>query len=390
LPRVGEYHSQVPKADARAKPSDSAPFPAIFAGLHPQIATLLLGVLGHYPVSSAVTSNLVLLGTGLSVPQGRIPVARIFDAEQRRLGEQLDALSAGLRGRLLGNLGIDAVAHMEQRGSLEHAELAAKLALDRAGIEPNRIGLIVDFSTFSSDSPRLWSLAHALQGRLGAPEALAFGTRGSGCAGLHFALLLAEAFLSSRPDLSYALLVASDRAPDTGRLCLPISIMADAASALVVGRAEQNPKRLARICAIATQQHGRFADLLVVESDPYRMTIDGRTFEQSILPIHFVVLNRLLARAVKVSGLECPADLDIVYPNTTELDRASIARGMGIEPSRLIGPGPRRLGHAFASDLLINADAWLNREDDSPSAHSAWLAAGSGFSWGVTLMQREL
>jgi hypothetical protein len=329
-----------------------------------------------------------LLGTGLSVPDDRVPIAHVFEREESRKASQLEVLSPSLRERLLGNLGIDAIAHM-QRSSLEHAESAARLALEQAGIEPRALGLLIDFSTFAADSPRIWSLAHALQGRLGAPDALAIGTRGSGCAGLHFALLLAEALLSSRTDLSYALLVASDRAPDGGRLCLPVSIMADAASALVVGRAEQNPKRLAKICAVATQQHGRFADLLVVESEPYRMSLDGRVFEQSILPIHFVMLNRLLSRALKIAKLESPLDLAYVYPNTTELDRKSIARGMDVGADRLIGPGPKYLGHAFASDLLINADDWLNRRDDSSSVHSAWMAAGSGFSWGVTLVERE-
>jgi 3-oxoacyl-[acyl-carrier-protein] synthase III len=334
-------------------------------------------------------SELALLGLATSIPEKRLSLAQVFEAEQSRVDAQLAALSEPFRARLTGQLGISSIAHMAQTPSIEFAHRAAEKALERAGLDASSLGLIVDFSTFAADCPRVWSLAHHLQGKLGASKAIALGMRGSGCAGLHFALLVAEAMLKAHPSLQYALLVAADRAPDAGRSCLPVSIMSDAASALVVGRAAQNPKRLGRIHSIVTEQQGKFAEMLVVNNHPFSMHIDAAAFERKVLPLHFVMLHRLLARALKTAHIDLAAITAYVYPNTTLLDRRSIARGMNVPESFLVGPGPTNLGHAFASDLVINTEAWLAQKHDTAQSFSAWLAAGSGFSWGAAVVELE-
>jgi 3-oxoacyl-[acyl-carrier-protein] synthase III len=328
-----------------------------------------------------------ILGLAVVVPNGRLPIEQVFEQERYHVEQQLSALTTPFRARLLEGLGLSSIATFENHRSSDAAEEAARRALSQAELDPASLGLIIDYSTLAVDSPRVWSLAHYLQGRLAASKALAIGTRGSGCAGLHLALLLAQNLLSANSNLEYALLVAADRAPDGGRCCLPVSVMADAASALVVCRAEQTKKRLGRVHAVVVHQQGTLADLLVVAPNPCRMHIDSSAFERKVLPLHFVMLHRLLSRATKHAGIEAKRITACVYPNTTALDRMSIARGFELSETVLVGPGPRHLGHAFANDLVINAEALFSTTEKREPGISAWLAAGSGFTWGAAIIE---
>lgn len=341
------------------------------------------------PVLATVPSSapLDLCSIGLSIPDERLDASVVIEQERSTYDAQLAALSPAFRQRLSGQLGIMRVATMSDKTSAQHAAIAARRALEQAGVSPHALGLIVDYSTMAADTPEIWSLSHYLQGALNAPKAMALATRGSGCAGLHLALLVTEALMKGRPELDYALLVASDRAAAQGRCCLPISIMADAASALVVARPDRHQERRGRIHGVMVEQCGKLANVLVAERSPMRMSIDGAAFERQVLPVHFVMLHRLLTRLVRQLGLGADALSAYVYPNTTALDRQSIARGFGIDQSDLVGPGPEQLGHAFASDLLINADSLLSDTQRTGPVLSAWLAAGSGFTWGAAIVE---
>jgi 3-oxoacyl-[acyl-carrier-protein] synthase III len=100
---------------------------------------------------------------------------------------------------------------------------AARSALERAGVEPARVRLIVDYSTLPGNRPALWTLSNHLQGELGCAEAVALSTQGGGCAGLHVALRTAIALMRDDPALDVALLVASDCVGTLGRCCLRCS-----------------------------------------------------------------------------------------------------------------------------------------------------------------------
>lgn len=327
-----------------------------------------------------------ILGVGLSAPETTVTARAVLDGESARVSQQLGALSEPLRARVLANLGIEAVMREQIASSRELARRAVVQALEQAELGGDALGLIVDFTTYAVDAPGIWSLGHDIQHFVQASDALVVGSQGSGCCGLHLALRVAQAFLATNSELQYALLIASDRAPDGGRVCLPISIMADAASAVVVARADLNSRRIGRVSAVMTQSSGRFANVLSAEHRPPRIVIDAAAFERHILPLHFVILNRVLSRALEAANLTASTIDALVYPNTTELDRLSVARALNFDPTCLVGPGPRNHGHAFANDLIINAQTLFRRENTAPPLHTAWLAAGSGFTWGAAIV----
>jgi|GEM_PF-1870515 len=328
-----------------------------------------------------------ILAFGLSLPTSTRPISRVFELEASRVERQLEALSAPFRERLLTHLGLERIVCEEASCSRQRGREAARQALQHAGIEPHQIKLIIDYSTYAVDAPTLWSLGHDVQSALDAGNALVLGTRGSGCCGLHLALRTAQAFLQSESSPGVALLVASDRAPDTGRVCLPIAVMSDAASALVVARMDFAPSPLAIVRAIELHCSGRYVDVLTSASDPPSIAIESGLFEQQLVPLHFVVLNRVLSRALHTSGRSLTEVTGVVYPNTTDLDRKSACRALGIPPQALMGPGPAQLGHAFANDLLINGQDLLESQSTTTPRCSAWLAAGSGFTWGAAIIE---
>ena len=339
------------------------------------------------PVSSQELWQLPLdiVALGLSLPTHSVAVDAILKRESTRVSDQLGALSDEFRARLTSNLGIESVLCEKNGSSRDRGREAAAQALGAAGIAGKDIGLILDFSTFADDAPGIWSLAHDIQHHISASDALALGTRGSGCCGLHMALRTAQAYFSADSNLRFALLVATDRAPDNGRACLPVSIMSDAASAVVIARAGLAPRRIGLVRAVITQSSGRFSDVISADSATAGISIDAGVFEQQILPLHFVVLSRVFSRALAAAQLNRSDIQAVIYPNTTKLDRRSVARALDFDPRCLLGPGPQHRGHAFANDLLINAQSLFDSVTEAP-VHSAWLATGSGFTWGAAIV----
>jgi 3-oxoacyl-[acyl-carrier-protein] synthase III len=323
------------------------------------------------------------LGAEAALPDELCPWPHIREQEAERVEAQLDALSPVLRERILSGLGIDAV-RVHRGPPSELALRAARRALHRAGVSPSNVRLVIDHSTLPGDYPAIWSLANCVSSELGASDAMAFGVHGAGCAGLMMALRTARALIETEPDLAPALLVAADCAPDGGRSCLPISVMGDGASAVVLGTAPTGNQPVPRLLSVVTRTLGTHHDVIVARGGPALPEVDGRAFEALILPLHFTMSRRVLLRALTEAGKSLDDLRHLVYPNTTERDRASIARALGLRREQMSGPGPHLLGHVWASDLVLNfPEVPADREAGSCTA---LLAVGSGFTWGASVV----
>jgi 3-oxoacyl-[acyl-carrier-protein] synthase III len=162
--------------------------------------------------------------------------------------------------------------------------------------------------------------------------------------------------------------------------------MGDAASAVVLsaGPALTGPRIVVR--AVTTTTLGTHHALVRAAGCPPRIEVDAAAFERNILPVHFVMCERVLSRALDQAGIRREAISHLVYPNTSALDRSSVARALGFPPEALTGPGPRHLGHAFASDLLLNLPERTTLE---PGTTVALLGVGSGFTWGAAILDVE-
>lgn len=331
------------------------------------------------PASSAFV---YLRGYATAVPSRRVPVATVLAEEHERVQRQLEPLTAGLRERLLAQLGIETLPVHDGAPS-ELALTAVERALSTGELDARSIDLVIDFSTMPGDHPGIWSLAHRVQALLPDGRAEALGVHGSGCAGFHVALRTAIARLAA--GATTALLVSADRVPAGGRVCLPISVMSDAGCALVLSRQAPTRGPRVRLRGVALATVGVLHDILRVAGSPHAIEIDAERFERQVLPIHYVLCQRVLTQALRESGRTLAELNALIYPNTTALDRQGLLRALGLEPTRLVGPGPLHHGHAFAADMFVNLPplAGLAR------GAIAWLAAGSGFTWGAAIADVE-
>jgi 3-oxoacyl-[acyl-carrier-protein] synthase-3 len=331
------------------------------------------------------TDSVFILGAAVVLPSLRLPVSEVVRAERARYRAQLDALSPHFRERITAGLGIEWVRQHDAAASTLAVE-AGRQALERARVAPEDVRLVIDYSTLAGDYPGLWSLANKVQADLGCADAATLTASGSGCAGLHLGLRVALAMMQSDPSLDVALLVASDCVGEKGRSCLPISILGDGASALVLGRGARAPETAPQILGLACSTLGVHQEVIRLEGTPPQLQIDGHRFESKVLPLHFVMSQRVLSRAL-VRAHKCVEDIDaLVYPNTTILDRESVVRALGIAPERLSGPGPTELGHVFASDMVINLPPGLVSAAPDRAHCTALLAVGSGFTWGACIV----
>lgn len=323
------------------------------------------------------------LGSAAALPDSLVPLQDIKDGEADRIARQLSGLSPSFRDRLTADLGIEAVRR--HRGPPSALALAAaEEALREAAVDPSSVRLVVDFSTLPGDYPGVWSLASAVADGLGLAETVTIGAKGAGCAGLVVALRMARALLWAEPELAPALLVTADCLPQGGRACLPISIMGDGAGAVVLGTESLLSGRRPRLLSAITSTLPAHHSVIVGQGSPVVTEIDGRAFQDRILPVHLLLCQRVLARALTLAGRSLAQVTDLVYPNTNALDRTSILRALGLSPAILSGPGPSSLGHSFASDLVTNFPVLARQSQNGFCA--ALLAVGSGFTWGAGIV----
>ena len=326
---------------------------------------------------------LYLRSSAFEIPPGRVPMEEIRRRERGRYAEQLAALTPALRTRLEAQLGVTSVAQHPGRPS-ELALPAVTRALERAGVQPAELGAILDYSTLPGDHPGVAALANQVQGALGADRAVPFGVSGSGCAGWLVALRVAATWLCAHGGAT--LLFGADCSPVVGRCSLPVSIMGDAASAAVLSVIPPRSTPRLRLLAVTTTTLGTHHALIRASGSPPRIEIDAGAFEQFVLPLHFVMCERVLTRALTEAARTRDSITHLVYPNTTALDRASVERALALPSARFPGPGPEQLGHAFANDLLINLPDPLALE---PPATIAMVGVGSGFTWGAAILDVE-
>ncbi len=324
-----------------------------------------------------------LRSVATAIPPTQLSRVTLRDREHDRYEAQLAALTPALRARLETQLGIENVT--EHRGPpSELARTATARALERAGLAAHSLGAILDFSTMPGDYPAIAALTNQVQHDLGAERAVPFAVSGSGCAGGLLALRVAAAWLEAHG--GSALLFGADCLPSDGRCSLPISLMGDAASAAVLSAEPPPAGGGLRLRAVTTTTVGQHHALVRAVGSPPRIEVDAAAFEERILPLHFVMCQRVLQRALAAAHRPASAITHLVYPNTTALDRSSVLRALDLPGAELCGPGPTHLGHAFANDLFINFPDLAQLE---PATTIAMLGVGSGFTWGAAIFDVE-
>src|SRR6202044_3231754 len=156
--------------------------------------------------------------------------------EQSRIERALSPLSPESRKKAIEGLGLKRVRVCGENKLYDLVLEAASKAIAEAGIKGRDINLILDYSTWSSESSQGLSFAHKLSADLGAETSMILSFKVGGCAGLHVAIKTAMGWMATDESIQTVLLVTGDAAPEGNRSLLPIAMHGDAGSALILRR----------------------------------------------------------------------------------------------------------------------------------------------------------
>ncbi len=265
--------------------------------------------------------------------------------------------------------------------------IAARAALDDAGLAPEEIDLII-LATSTPDQTFPAS-AVAIQAELGITHGAAFDMQAV-CSGFVFALTTADTYLKSGM-FKRALVIGAEafsRILDWQDRSTCV-LFGDGAGAVVVEAQKLNGALTDRgILATSLRSDGRYRDKLYVDGGPAstgtvgHVRMDGpEVFRHAVTKISEVIDSTLTQAGYKAS------DIDWFVPhqaNKRILDGA--ARKLGLDPEKIIITVDK---HANTSAASIPLALNQGRADGriKPGDLVLLEAMGGGFTWGAVLLR---
>jgi 3-oxoacyl-[acyl-carrier-protein] synthase III len=316
-------------------------------------------------------------------------VEAVLEREQTRIEAALSPLSPESRRKALEGLGLKRVRVCEEKKLYDLILEAASKAIAEAEITARDINLILDYSTWSSESSQGLSFAHQLSADLGAENSMILSFKVGGCAGLHVAIKTALGWMSTDESIQTVLLLAGDAAPAGNRSLLPITIHGDASSAVILRReGTQSPLNQGPLLlSVEAMTVGNLqkAITMVRTNGHADIVVDALCIEQEVMPVYFLNMFLVMNKALAAASLSLN-DIDhFIYSNISRRDREGFCKMLRL-PKGSLPPTPMaEYGHTFASDLLIN---YVDMRRDGlirPGQLLLFASAGIGFTWGVTI-----
>lgn len=343
--------------------------------------------------------NVRIAAAAYAVPPNDEAVEAVLERERTRVERSLAPLSPESRRKAVEGLGLNRVRVCGDGQLYDLVLEAASKAIAEAGITARDINLILDYSTWSSESwssdtsssgsSRGLSFAHRLSADLGAETSMILSFKVGGCAGLHVAIKTALGWMATDESIQTVLLVTGDAAPQGNRSLLPITIHGDAGSAVILRRqgtqslSTQGPLLLG--VEALTLGHLHKAITMVRTNGHLDIVVDALCMEREVMPIYFLNMLAVVNKALAASSLSLK-DIDhFIYSNISRRDREGFCKMVGLPKGNLPATPMAEYGHTFASDLVIN---YVNMRREGlirPGQLLLFASAGIGFTWGVTL-----
>jgi 3-oxoacyl-[acyl-carrier-protein] synthase-3 len=335
--------------------------------------------------------NVRIAAAAFAVPPDDEAVEAVLERERTRIETALSPLSPESRQKAMEGLGLNRVRICGDKQLYGLVLEAASKAIAEAGITPRDINLILDYSTWSTESSPGLSFAHQLSADLGAETSMILSFKVGGCAGLHVAIKTALGWMATDESIQAVLLVAGDAAPQGNRSLLPITMHGDASSAVILRRegtqslSIQGPLLLG--VEVMTLGHLQNAITMVRTDGHVDIVVDALCMERDVMPVYFLNMLRVVNKALAASSLSLN-DIDhFIYSNISLRDREGFRRMLGLPKGSLPATPMAEYGHTFASDLVIN---YVNMRREGlirPGQLLLFASAGIGFTWGVTLVR---
>lgn len=277
-----------------------------------------------------------------------------------------------------------------EMGAAEMGAEAARIAMERAGVEPGEVDLIV-VSTATPDR-LLPSTACDVQALLGATNAAAFDVSAA-CSGFLYAMSVAEGHLAAgRGEI--ALVVATEKMSAitdwTDRsTCV---LFGDGAGAVVVKRSENGRGVLSSFM----RSDGSLAELLWRPGGGARVPFDETVLEERSHLIKmagrevFKAAVRSMAeaadQALQRAGLT-GEDIDLLVPHQANIRIIEATAKYADIPMDKVYVNVDRYGNMSSATLPVALDEALEEGRIRPGAHVLMVAFGAGFTWASSVVR---
>jgi 3-oxoacyl-[acyl-carrier-protein] synthase-3 len=333
--------------------------------------------------------NVRIAAAAYAVPPDDEAVDAVLDRERTRIESVLAPLSPESRQKAIAGLGLNRVRVCGDKQLYDLILEAASKAIAEAAITPRDINLILDYSTWSSESSQGLSFAHQLSADLGAENSMILSFKVGGCAGLHVAIKTALGWMSTDESIQTVLLLAGDAAPAGNRSLLPITIHGDAGSAVILRReAAQSPLNQGPLLlSVEAMTLGNLqkAITMVRTNGHADIVVDALCMEREVMPVYFLNMLRVVNQALAASSLSLK-DIDhFIYSNISLRDREGFGKMLRLPKGSLPATPMSEYGHTFASDLVINYVSMRRDGLIHPGQLLLFASAGIGFTWGATI-----
>jgi 3-oxoacyl-[acyl-carrier-protein] synthase III len=287
----------------------------------------------------------------------------------------------GIRERRIADAGV---------GAAEMAARASRIAMDRAGILPGEIDVIV-LSTATPDR-LLPSTACDMQALLGATNAAAYDISAA-CSGFLYALSIAEGHIATG-NAEIALVVSTEKMSgivdwDDRATCV---LFGDGAGAAIVRRADSERG----VVSSFIRSDGTLAELLwrpaggvtipmdiaVLDAKTHLVKMAGREVFKSAVRSMAEAADQALMRA----GLT-GADIDLLIPHQANMRIIdATARYAGI-PMDKVFVNVDRYGNMSSATIPVALDEAVEQGRLKQGDNVMMVAFGAGFTWASTVMK---
>ena len=338
-----------------------------------------------------MNQNIGILEASYYLPPTKKTLAQVFEDEEK----PTETFAANVDFE--NDIGIDALHVAKNETAADLCINAARRTMEKSGINPKEIDLIIDFTSIPEDyiAPT-WSAAGQVQKAIGATRAFTTAINTGGCASYQTTLKVACSLMSANERYNTALLVAGDKAPEFNHNYFPITVVSDGGSAVLL-RKNTNRRRILGI-EIATV--GRLHDMWVIPGIHNRKSEDiggkyprwlhvcgdVQRFNKELIPINLFMFRKVIQSVLKQVGKKMQDVSYFVYPTFSAWDLKAFSTAFNIPPEKMSGDGMHH-GHLQETDMVVGyVDALeAGRINDGDLVMLA--TNGAGFSWGASLVQ---
>lgn len=313
-----------------------------------------------------------------------LPERVLTNAELERLVDTSDEWireRTGIRERRIADPHVTAA---------EMGAAAARVALERAGVEPGEVDLIV-LATATPDR-LLPSTACDVQALLGATNAAAFDISAA-CCGFPYALSVAEGYLAAgRGEIALVVCTEKMSAITNWADRSTCVLFGDGAGAAVVRRSEDGRG----ILSSYMRSDGALAELLWRPAGGVRMPLTHELLEAQAHMVHmagrevFKAAVRSMAdaadQALARAGLT-GSDVDLLIPHQANLRIINATAEYAGIPLEKVYVNIDRYGNMSSATLPIALDEAVETGRLKPGDRVLLVAFGAGFTWASMVMQ---